>query len=423
MPAQEKIDFSLYEKRNFCHSNLGIDELSIASNLANSLVDKWFFYSNKTTLRKENQIFTNQNILEFSKIEVVDLFQQLTEEVQNLVYVSNISESSLLPLPSKKGAGREKHCRSNFQEWSIRPWWQNQIAKETGNLNMFYDDWYRIYLPDPEESERNEEWVVPDEYYHNTQNLKNLLPFFGRKQSNKGNFDYAALPNTFNIETSPSNTTDITLTALPSFILPPRRRRSNLLSLLTFPLEMSFLFRQGQLQTEGLSVRGRNFVSGNVSDVSMLEGDVSYKPKVCLSGIKSEAFVRASKKQRKKNTFSSNIAFGDLLLSDQKSCFFLQTHSQEKRKKQKNLVFKKDPTQNSLYVDITWNDLYKIDRDYIYQALILTCFNKAFSLFDDNRELLDYLADYLMRFETLRQHKIEEIFCDFGNLTSNKKKN
>ena len=313
MRSKEKIDFSLYEKRNLCHSNLGIDELSVASNLANSLVDKWFFYSNKTTLRKENQIFTNQNILEFSKIEVVDLFQQLTEEVQNLVSASNISETSMRD-------GREKVCRSNFQEWSIRPWWQNQITKETGILNMFYGDWYRIYLPDPQERGGNEEWVVPDEYYHNTQNLKNLLPFFGRKQSNQGNFN--------------------------------------------------------------------------------------------------ETFVRNSKKQ-KKITFSSNIAFGDLILSDQKSCFFLQTHSQKKRKKQKNLVFENDQTQKSLYVDITWNDLYKIDRDYIYQALILSCFNKAFSLLDDNRELLDYLADYLMRFERLRQHKIEEIFCDFGNLTSN----
>ena len=341
----EKIDFSLYEKRNLCHSNLGIDELSVASNLANSLVDKWFFYSNKSSLRKENQIFTNQNRLEFSKIEVVDLFQQLTEEVQNLVSASNISESSILSLTSamSKGAGREKHSRSNFQEWSIRPWWQNQITKETGNLKMFYDDWYRIYLPDPEESERNEEWVVPDEYYHDTQNLKNLLPFFGRKQSNQGNFDLA---NTLDIERSPSNITDITA---------------------LHPFRMS--------------------EKDDVSDVSVLKGDVR------MSNIKNKTFVRASKKQRKKNTFSSNIAFGDLLLSDQ--------------------------TQKSLYVDITWNDLYKIDRDYIYQALILTCFNKAFSLLDDNRELLDYLADYLMRFETLRQHKIEEIFHDFGNLTSN----
>ena len=368
----KKVDFSLYEKRNLWHSNLGVDELSIASNLAHSLVDKWFFYSNKITLRKENQIFTNQNTLEFSKIELVDLFQQLTEEVQKLVSASNISESSMRD-------GRDKHFRSNFQEWSIRPWWQNQITKETGSLNMFYDDWYRIYLPDPEESERNEEWVIPDEYYHNTQNLKNILPFFGTKQSNQGNFDYGFSKN--ERATYPSNITK--------------------------------------------------------SDVCVL------------------------KQQTQSNHLSSNIAFGNLLLSDQKSCFFLQTHgtspsniltSHTKRsfvkevmlggdvkmlgkerknifqldpdtsldikkniKKQKILVSKNFQTKKELYVDITWNDLYKIDRDYIYHALILTCFNKAFSLLDDNRELLDYLADYLMRFETLRQHKIKEILCDFGD--------
>ena len=304
----EKVDFSSYEKRNLWHSNLGIDELSIASNLAHSLVDKWFFYSNKITLRKENQIFTNQNTLEFSKIELVDLFQQLTEEVQKLVSASNISESSMRD-------GRDKHFRSNFQEWSIRPWWQNQITKEIGNLNMFYDDWYRIYLPDPQESERNEEWVIPDEYYHNTQNLKNILPFFGYK---------------------------------------------------------------------------------------------AYKPKVCL----------APKKQSNQgyfdHGFNKNESYGA-----NKSFAFVKAPKTPLLTSLKEMsgVTKDFQTKNELYVDITWNDLYKIDRDYIYHALIITCFNKAFSLLDENRELLDYLADYLMRFETLRQHKIKEIFCDFGDFS------
>ena len=443
----EKVDFSLYEKRNLWHSNLGIDELSIASNLAHSLVDKWFFYSNKITLRKENQIFTNQNTLEFSKIELVDLFQQLTEEVQKLVSASNISESSMRD-------GRDKHFRSNFQEWSIRPWWQNQITKETGNLNMFYDDWYRIYLPDPEESERNEEWVIPDEYYHNTQNLKNILPFFGTKLSKQGNFDYGFSKN--KRATCPSN---IWTSDTP---LDPERRVKK--------IHRSLLLRRIEANPEGFA---SNTPFRNVNKVQAQEGDV------CMS-----------KKEIKSNNLSSNIAFGDLLLSDQKSCFKKkqQTHGKERRnilqldpdtslgiknkiKKQKILEtpqtkpkvlsvptpdtlkgvrsgvdksqrltktqflsvrgniasnsFKEDvrcqtknfQTKNELYVDITWNDLYKIDRDYIYHALILTCFNKAFSLLDENRELLDYLADYLMRFETVRQHKIKEIICDFGDFS------
>ena len=434
----EKVDFSLYEKRNLWHSNLGIDELSIASNLAHSLVDKWFFYSNKITLRKENQIFTNQNTLEFSKIELVDLFQQLTEELQKLVSASNISESSMRD-------GRDKHFRSNFQEWSIRPWWQNQITKETGNLNMFYDDWYRIYLPDPEESERNEEWVIPDEYYHNTQNLKNILPFFGTKQGKQGNFDYGFSKN--KRATCPSNTWTSDTPLDPEKCVKMIHR--------------SLLLRRIEANPSGFA---SNTPFRNVNKVQAQEGDV------CVS-----------KKEIKNNYLSSNIAFGDLLLSDQKSCFKKkqQTHGKErinilqldpdtslgirnKIKKQKILEtplvsaltnlrfvsagksqkltktqflsvrdniasnsFKEDvrcqtknfQTKNELYVDITWNDLYKIDRDYIYHALILTCFNKAFSLLDDNRELLDYLADYLMRFETVRQHKIKEIICDFGDFS------
>jgi len=249
------------------HSNLGLEDLSAASNLAHSLVEKWHFYSNKIAIRRENQIFNNQNQFETSEIEVFELFQQLTEDLQNRIKASNISESHIREQ-------RDKYSRFNFQECVIRPWWQDQITQQTRNLNMFYDDWYRIYLPDPEESERNEEWVKPDEYYHNTQNLKNLLT---------------------------KRCPEVRDTARDCPLVYDKKDTGN------------------------------------------------------------------------------------------------------------------DPLKNTLNFDITWNDLYKIDRDYIYHALILTCFNKAFSLLDENRELLDYLADYLMRFETLRQHKIKEIFYDFGS--------
>ena len=310
---QQVHKFSQYNKRNLWHSTLGIEDLSVASNLAHSLVEKWHFYSNKIGIRRENQIVTNQNQFEISEIEIFDLFQQLTQDVQNRISASNISESHVRE-------GRDKHSRYNYQEWSIRPWWQNQITEQTGNLNMFYDDWYRIYLPDPEESERNEEWVTPDEYYHNTQNLKNFL-----------------LPK------SPLHRKN-------SYLLPTFKSLKNpekIISELFGPEKQETLF-------------------GNVETV-----------------IKSN--VLKEKNNRSKN---KNQAFGTV----------------------KNCQIKK-----KLDFDLTWNDLYKLDRDYIYHALILTCFNKAFSLLDENRELLDYLADYLMRFETVRQHKIKEIFQNFGH--------
>ena len=333
---------SQYDKRNLWHSSLGIEDLSVASHLAYSLVDKWHFYSNKVAIRRENQIFTNQNQIETSEIKVFDLFQQLTEDMQNRVSASNISESNVL-LNSSSLIGRDKHSRYNFQELSVRPWWQNQITKQTGaspykndvfvrNLNMFYDDWYRIYLPDPEESERNEEWVTPDEYYHNTQNLKNLLPIASFHFFNKKNKCNSYLLPTFKNLTNPR--------FLAGFISPLDEK----------------------------SLKEKNNVRKDKNKVASL-----YK-----GGSRHDVFV-------------------------------------------KDLIFKNGQTKNKLYFDITWNDLYKLDRDYIYHALILTSFNQAFSLLDDNRELLDYLADYLMRFETLRQQKIKEIFYDFGSPKIEKK--
>jgi len=346
---------SQYNKRNLWHSSLGIEDLSVASNLAHSLVEKWHFYSNKIAIRRENQIFTNQNIVEISETGVFELFQQLTEDVQNRISASNISEST----DAKQSEGRDKHSRYNFQEWSIRPWWQNEITEQTGNLNMFYDDWYRIYLPDPEESERNDEWVTPDEYYHNTQNLKNLLP----KSSYRKN---SYLLPTFKNLTNPK---------IPGLWKP----KSNL------PYSNPAARRKYQEKQGG-------FISELNNNKRKIDQATAAKLNILKDLSKTSAF-NSHVKEKNNRSKNQNKAFEG---------------------PRREFLFKNRQIKNKLNFDVTWNDLYKLDRDYIYHALILTCFNKAFSLLDENRELLDYLADYLMRFETLRQHKIKQIFYDFG---------
>ena len=336
-------NFSQYNKRNLSHSSLGIEDLSVASNLAHSLVEKWHFYSNKIAIRRENQIFTNQNQFEISEIGVFDLFQQLTEDVQNRISASNVSESTdAKQRIQRKDTGRDKHSRYNSQEWSIRPWWQNQITEQTGNLNMFYDDWYRIYLPNPEESERNEEWVTPDEYYHNTQNLKNLLP----KSSSyplKNSYLLPTFKNLINLKM-------VGGTLSPTINLrTPAKRKAHGVPLLWCPLS----------------------------------------------------------KNLKANSMLLNSSITDTTSKGIKAAYNNDQYA--------SLKSSLRDTKNKLNFDLTWNDLYKLDRDYIYHALILTSFNNAFCLLDENRELLDYFTDYLMRFETLRQHKIKQIFYDFGH--------
>ena len=56
----------------------------------------------------------------------------------------------------------------------------------------------------------------------------------------------------------------------------------------------------------------------------------------------------------------------------------------------------------SIQTPITWTDLCQLNKDYMYQGVILTSFNQAFHLLDENRELLDYLVFYLFRFDVIQ---------------------
>ena len=63
---------------------------------------------------------------------------------------------------------------------------------------------------------------------------------------------------------------------------------------------------------------------------------------------------------------------------------------------------------------LNWNELHRLDRDYVSHGLIFNCFNKAFSGLENNREALDYFADYLLRFEVLRQEDLFHVLGLFG---------
>ena len=54
----------------------------------------------------------------------------------------------------------------------------------------------------------------------------------------------------------------------------------------------------------------------------------------------------------------------------------------------------------------TWNDLYLLERDSSYQSAIINCFYSAFNLLSENREMLDMLADHLIRFHKVRSYEI-----------------
>ena len=59
---------------------------------------------------------------------------------------------------------------------------------------------------------------------------------------------------------------------------------------------------------------------------------------------------------------------------------------------------------------IDCNDLSTIEKEFFYHGLVTNSFTKALLLADTNRQLLDYFADYLLRFQIIRQDRILYLF-------------
>ena len=62
---------------------------------------------------------------------------------------------------------------------------------------------------------------------------------------------------------------------------------------------------------------------------------------------------------------------------------------------------------------INWNEISQLNYDFTYQGLVLYHFNKALSLLDQNREVLDLFANLLLSFRTIRRHEILRILYYF----------
>ena len=173
-------------------STLGLEDLLFAQKLIYSVLEKWSFYSKKNHTQQIAYLAPNINIREFREIpEKLDLYASVVETIQ-IPPMSKALEAETSSLESKKKNGVTNW---NAQMFYSLPWWQQQVSSELEFVEKNFTNWSRLYLSNPEQSERNPEWFPPDEFYHTSSGLKNVKKAFANLQKTKTPRSRSALKN------------------------------------------------------------------------------------------------------------------------------------------------------------------------------------------------------------------------------------
>lgn len=217
LPHLQNIDSR--KKQPFNASTLGSEDIQSATLLAFLMVERWFLYSEKVCTHLHHPLikgFTMQDYFPDSAKHFNAIFEEmeLAVDTQNRFFMAR---------------------RSNMQKWSFKTWWINHLIRD----QYYYDSntmrWYRLFLPIPEESERNIEWAPPDDYYAGIDIRKTSQSVFWHHFI-KLLYDYlyhSLLMNCFNVSTSLLNQNRELLDYLVDFVLRHEKVRDNQIKRLT----------------------------------------------------------------------------------------------------------------------------------------------------------------------------------------------
>lgn len=143
-------------------STFGLADLNFAFVLTCFLIEKWYLYSKSTIVAALTQLVSNKNSSELSP-EKIEFFKEVAFSMELPPHLFSANENDQEHQPFAE----------NFHVFS-GAWWQLQISLEFEFVQRHFADWYRLYLPNPEEKELNIDWSPPDEFYHRNQVKKNL---------------------------------------------------------------------------------------------------------------------------------------------------------------------------------------------------------------------------------------------------------
>lgn len=137
-------------------STITSQDLSQVPLISNIAIQEEFLYSEDISIK--NLLFLEKN-RDHSEIK------------------DSLLRSSLryLSLKDKEHIERENNSEDNIPDYFyIQSYPGTKSYSEQGDLP--FGNWYRMYLSDPEQGERNEEWVEAEKIYSPLQTLENILP-------------------------------------------------------------------------------------------------------------------------------------------------------------------------------------------------------------------------------------------------------
>jgi ATP-dependent Zn protease len=124
-----------------------------ATQLVLIMIQDWYLYTTFHTQQKFLSVPLSQNYLEYSKNE--EIFELLKETSlyleQQLINSTNSSLSDSIYQKAR---------------------WKLDTIQEFSTIDALAAEWSRFHLPDPQETERNPEWIPPEEYYHENQSQR-----------------------------------------------------------------------------------------------------------------------------------------------------------------------------------------------------------------------------------------------------------
>ena len=308
----------------------------------------------------ENYQYYSNNIAIQAKNQILTDNTKVEYRTKKTFHILPVFAKNIKKLVSGRSTAKNfKSSYSNLkknQVWFFAPLWQNKVLFHSNSpffWNGINSRWFRIYISLSTTSEAYKQIeIIPDKFFHEKQAKKN---WFNSKRG-------------ISFET---------------------RNYSS--------VKLSNSCTEKETRNNDIQTRKSNYKKNNRNFLFSFKKFTNRK-----AGLEKEKKGDIPKKGKE------DYKEGSIPLQE------IQGRRRLKGDKVLPKIFGKENDHQIKNQKVIYNDLYQLNTDYICHALIYTCFNQAFCLLDENREVLDYLVDYLLRFEILRQDKINEVFFCFG---------